>query len=115
MPPPQGQPYPGQPGYGQQYGYPQQVAFGVPGTDPSAPYGRQPMTGLPYSDKQKLTAGLLQLLVGSVGAGRWYLGDTRTAVLQLITCGGCGVWALIDGIMILTGKVPDINGLPLRD
>ena len=86
-----------------------------PGPDPAAPYGRHPITGEPYSDKQKLTAGLLQLLLGGFGAGRWYLGDTGIAVAQLLTCGGLGIWALIDGVMILTGNVRDKYGRPLRD
>ncbi|WP_067546015.1 TM2 domain-containing protein [Nocardia crassostreae] len=123
-----GQPQPGygqpQPGYGQQpYGgqpvYGQQPApYGQPpmpyGADPEAPWGRDPY-GVPYSDKSKLTAGLLQLLIGTLGIGRFYLGYTTIGVLQLITCGGFGIWALIDGILILTGKVPDPQGRPLKD
>lgn len=126
-----GAPQPGygqpQPGYGQQpYGqqpYGQQPAYGQPGpygqpmpygADAEAPFGRDPY-GVPYSDKSKLTAGLLQLLLGGFGIGRFYLGYTTIGVLQLITCGGFGIWALIDGILILTGKVPDPQGRPLKD
>ncbi|MFD0000007.1 NINE protein [Nocardia sp. NPDC127526] len=123
-----GQPQPGygqpQPGYGQQpygaqpgYGQPQPAPYGQPmpyGADPEAPWGRDPY-GVPYSDKSKLTAGLLQLLIGTLGIGRFYLGYTTIGVLQLITCGGFGIWALIDGILILTGKVPDPQGRPLKD
>ncbi|MFE4463180.1 NINE protein [Nocardia tengchongensis] len=110
-----GQPYaqPGQP-YGQpaQFGAP--GPYGPYGGDPEAPYGRDAF-GVPLSDKSKLTAGLLQLLAGGFGIGRFYLGYTTIGVLQLVTCGGCGIWALIDGILILTGKVPDLQGRPLRD
>ncbi|GAB4587346.1 TM2 domain-containing protein [Nocardia sp. IFM 10818] len=123
-----GQPQPGygqpQPGFGQQpygaqpgYGQPQPAPYGQPmpyGADPEAPWGRDPY-GVPYSDKSKLTAGLLQLLIGTLGIGRFYLGYTTIGVLQLITCGGFGIWALIDGILILTGKVPDPQGRPLKD
>ncbi|MFE3195297.1 TM2 domain-containing protein [Nocardia sp. NPDC059240] len=123
------QPYPGQQPYGQPaqpYGQPAQpygqppAPYGTPGPagpyggDPEAPYGRDPF-GVPLSDKSKLTAGLLSLFLGHFGIGRFYLGYTTIGVLQLVTCGGCGVWALIDGIMILTGKVPDLQGRPLRD
>ena len=73
------------------------------------------MTGRPYSDKSKLVAGLLQILVGGVGAGRWYTGSYGIAVAQLLTCGGCGVWSLIDGILMLMGRVDDVEGRPLRD
>jgi hypothetical protein len=112
-----GQPGYGQPGYGQPGGYPP-PAYGAPqpyAADPSAPYGRDPISGQPFSDKQKLVAGLLQIFAGGFGAGRWYTGHTGIALAQLFTCGGCGVWALIDGIMMLTGKVPDAQGRPLRD
>lgn len=102
-----GQGYPGYPGGP----YPPQYPWGY---DPSAPYGRAP-NGEPYSDKQKVVAGLLQIFLGGVGAGRWYLGDTGIALAQLFTCGGLGIWALIDGIMILTGNVRDKYGRPLRD
>ncbi|WP_238981321.1 TM2 domain-containing protein [Williamsia herbipolensis] len=35
-------------------------------------------------------------------------------ILKLITCGGLGVWSLIDFILIILRKVPDSNGVPLR-
>jgi hypothetical protein len=98
--------YPPQPPQFPGYGY---------AADPAAPYGRHPMTGEPLSDKQKLVAGLLQILIGSFGAGRWYLGSYGIATAQLLTCGGLGIWALIDGIMMLTGNVRDPQGRPLRD
>jgi len=112
-----GQPGPGQPGFGQPgfgQSYPGQPGFG-PMTDPAAPYGRHPVTGEPYSDKQKIVAGLLEIFLGGFGAGRWYLGDNGIALAQLFTCGGLGIWALIDGIMMLTGNVRDKQGRPLRD
>ncbi|MFF0546981.1 NINE protein [Nocardia thailandica] len=123
------QPVPGQPQYGapvDPYGQPQQPGYppagqfpGGPGFgDPEAPYGRD-MYGVPFSDKQKLTAGLLQILLGSFGVGRFYLGYNGLAVAQIavtwLTCGIGAIWPLIDGIMILTGKVPDSQGRPLRD
>ena len=87
--------------------------------DPSAPYGRDPLTGLPLSDKSKVTAGLLQILLGGFGVGRFYLGYTTIGVLQLVvsvvTCGIGAIWPLIDGIMILMGNVPDTQGRKLRD
>ena len=113
---PPGPPYPGQPQPGPPY--PGQSYPGQPGggsSDPAAPYGRHPVTGEPYSDKMKTTAGLLEIFLGCFGAGRFYLGDTGIAVAQLLTCGGLGFWALIDGIMMLTGNVKDKQGRPLRD
>lgn len=115
-PPPAPDPAAGYPPPG--FGYPPPGPGYPPagfGADPSAPFGRHPMTGEPYSDKDKLTAGLLQLFLGGVGAGRWYMGDTGIAIAQLLTCGGLGIWSLIDGIMMLTGNVRDKYGRPLRD
>ena len=90
--------------------------------DPAAPFGRHPLTGEPLSDKSKVVAGLLQLLglFGLVGIGRIYLGYTGLGIAQLvvglITCGiGAVVWGIIDAVLILTDKVRDPEGRPLRD
>jgi TM2 domain-containing membrane protein YozV len=84
-----------------------------------APFGVDPITGMPYSDKSKMAAGLLQIFLGSFGVGRFYTGHTGIAIAQIavtwLTCGLGGIWPLIDGIMMLTGKVPDAQGRPLRD
>lgn len=108
---------------GGQYGAPQyggpQYAGGPGYMDPMAPYGRHPVTGEPFSDKQKLTAGLLGILLGAFGAGRFYLNQPGIAVAQIavtwLTCGIGGIWPLIDGILMLTGSVRDQHGRPLRD
>jgi TM2 domain-containing membrane protein YozV len=90
--------------------------------DPAAPYGRHPVTGEPLSDKSKVVAALLQLigLLGIVGIGRIYLGNTGLGVAQLIvgfvTCFiGAIIWGIIDAVLILTDKVRDEYGRPLRD
>jgi hypothetical protein len=67
-----------------------------------------------FSEKDWLTATLLSLFVGTLGIDRFYLGYTTLGVLKLITLGGCGIWALIDLILIAVGNVDDANGLPLR-
>lgn len=77
-------------------------------------FKNQPTT----STKSKLLAGLLQILL-PFGIGRFYLGYTAIGVLQILvaifTCGVGVLWSLIDGIMILCGKVNDPEGLPLDD
>lgn len=84
-----------------------------------SPYGIDPVTGLPFSDKTKMVAGLLQIFLAGFGAGRFYTGHTGIAIAQILvtwfTCGVGAIWPIIDGIMMLTGKVPDSDGRPLRD
>lgn len=45
------------------------------------------------------------ILSGELGIDRFYLGYIGTGILKLITCGGFGIWWLIDLIMIATGKL----------
>ncbi|MGW1149379.1 TM2 domain-containing protein, partial [Streptomyces sp. NPDC002454] len=71
--------------------------------------------GRPYSDKSKIVAGILSLFLGTLGVGRFYLGHVGLGLAQLFTCSGFGIWALVDGIVILTGdSTTDANGRPLR-
>ena len=86
------------------------------GYDPAAPYGRDPVSGFPYSDRSKVLAGLLQLFL-PIGIGRMYAGHTGIGVAQLLLTlfFGLGmVWAFIDGIVILAGRPTDGRGRPLR-
>ncbi|MBN2194559.1 MAG: TM2 domain-containing protein [Polyangiaceae bacterium] len=106
-----------------------------PGTaiqTPGAPYGVHPRLGIPYSDKQKAIAGLLQLFLGYFGIGRFYTGHTGLAVAQLVVCMvlptvitmvTCGIgvfsyaamlWPLIDGILLLVQDSTDSEGRLLR-
>ena len=62
------------------------------------------------SEKNWLTTLLLCLFLGSVGGHRFYAGKIGTAILMILTCGGCGIWTLIDLIMILTCKFTDKDG-----
>ncbi|GAQ51551.1 TM2 domain-containing protein [Streptomyces acidiscabies] len=75
----------------------------VPVPNAEAPYGYDPQ-GRPYSDKSKLVAGLLQIFLGTLGIGRFYVGNVGVGIAQLLTCGGFGLWALIDGIMFLVSN-----------
>ena len=71
------------------------------------------------SDKSKVVAGILGILLGGVGAGRFYTGHTKVAVLQLVvslcTFGLGGLWGMIDGILILVNGGTDAQGRLLRD
>lgn len=107
-----------QPTYQQQPYQPNAGFPGAPyGAAPSAPYGVHPMTGVPYSEKSKIVAGLLQILL-PLGIGRFYIGDTGIGVAQLLvtifTCGIGALWPVIDGIIILASDSKDSQGLMLR-
>jgi TM2 domain-containing membrane protein YozV len=52
-----------------------------------------------------IIAAILCFFLGYLGIHRFYLGYTTIGILQLITAGGCGIWALIDLFRILTGDL----------
>lgn len=60
--------------------------------------------------KSQLVALLLCLFIGALGIHRFYLGYTTIGIIQLLTAGGCGIWALIDFIRIIVGDLGPKNG-----
>ena len=60
--------------------------------------------------KSQVTALLLALFLGGLGIHRFYLGYTWQGVVQLLTLGGLGIWALIDLIRIITGDLKPKDG-----
>jgi TM2 domain-containing membrane protein YozV len=56
---------------------------------------------------------LLSFFLGGLGVDRFYLGYTGLGIVKLLTCGGAGIWALIDFILIAVNKTKDANGNPL--
>lgn len=118
VPPPGGaQPPPGSPppqGWTPPGSYP----YGPYGANPAAPYGYHPVTGVPFSDKSKIIAGLLQVFL-PFGIGRLYMGHIGLGVAQLVvafvTCGIGALWSFIDGILILINGGVDEHGRPLRE
>lgn len=127
QPPPPGYQPPGYqppgyppPGYGPPQGVPYPYGPGPPPPyDPNAPYGYDPRTGLPYSHKSKLVAGLLQILLSAFAVGRFYTGHVGLAIGMIaaswLTCGLGAIWPLIDGILILVNGGTDADGRPLRE
>ena len=115
------QPY--QPGGVQQFGIgPRQQGSSTPYSQSPNPinklYGAKGRT--------KLVAALLAFLVGVLGIHRFYLGYTKIGIAMLaitvlgnfFLCGYgwviSGVWAVVDGIMILTDNLKDADGQPLE-
>lgn len=75
-------------------------------------YPARQIPGL-FSDKEWVTTLILSWLLGGLGVDRFFLGYTGLGVLKLITLGGCGIWHLIDAILITMRKIPDAQGRPL--
>lgn len=65
------------------------------------------------SDKDWTVLLILSIVLGSLGVDHFYSGKIGTGILKLITFGGCGIWWLIDVIMIATGSFKDSNGIPI--
>lgn len=64
--------------------------------------------------KDFLVALLLSIFLGQFGVDRFYMGYVGLGILKLITGGGCGIWWLVDVILIATKKLPDAKGRPLK-
>lgn len=72
----------------------------------------------PQTTKEKedrwLIALILCIVLGGLGVHRFYTGNTTTGIIMLLTLGGCGIWALIDIIMIACNTYVDGNGQHLK-
>lgn len=90
---------------------------------PSAvPYSANAPIGV--SSRSAIAYLLFALFLGGFGAHNFYIGKTSLAVIQLVVSViglflagvptiGIAIWALVEGILGLTGKVTDAEGLPL--
>ncbi len=58
--------------------------------------------------KSPMTCFLLAFFLGGFGVDRFYLGDTGLGVFKLLTCGGAGIWALID-LFTAFGRAKNYN------
>ncbi|NVN96230.1 MAG: TM2 domain-containing protein [Bacteroidetes bacterium] len=63
--------------------------------------------------KDPTTSLIVSLLAGSLGIDRFMIGDTGMGVGKLLTCGGLGIWAIIDWFMIM-GATREKNILKLQ-
>lgn len=74
---------------------------------PASPFAGQ------SSNKSYLTTFLLAFFLGWLGVDRFYTEQIGLGIVKLLTLGGCGLWSLIDTILILTGTRKDKFGRDL--
>jgi hypothetical protein len=87
------------------------VKCGVPTNNANTP--QNIFTEMPLGRYDWLTTLLLCFFVGCLGVHSFYTKKTTIGIVQLLTLGGCGIWSLIDLIMIITDNFRDGNGNPL--
>jgi TM2 domain-containing membrane protein YozV len=71
---------------------------------------QRPEKSEPISDKSYMATVLFCLFLGFLGVHRFYVGKVGTGILMLLTCGGFGLWWMIDFIMIICARFRDKDG-----
>ena len=75
------------------------------------PYVREELTNVDESKwsvfqitqfKNPTTILIVSLLAGTLGIDRFMIGDTGLGIAKLLTCGGLGIWAIIDWFLIMS-------------
>lgn len=58
--------------------------------------------------KDPTTILIVSLLAGHFGIDRFMVGDTGLGVGKLLTCGGLGIWTIVDWF-IIQGRAKEVN------
>ncbi len=66
------------------------------------------------SFKEPVLTLVISLLGGSLGIDRFFLGETGLGVAKLLTCGGLGIWTIIDWFLIMD-KAREINDIKINE
>jgi tRNA A-37 threonylcarbamoyl transferase component Bud32/TM2 domain-containing membrane protein YozV len=91
-------------------GTPLQFAAAQSASGSTAPPNLSIAMGANASDKIILPAFLLAFFFGFTGAHRFYVGKIGTAIVQLCTLGGFGIWSTIDWILLVCKAFTDGQG-----
>jgi TM2 domain-containing membrane protein YozV len=51
--------------------------------------------------KDPTTMLIVSILAGGLGIDRFLIGDTGLGVAKLLTCGGAGIWTIVDWFLIM--------------
>jgi TM2 domain-containing membrane protein YozV len=51
--------------------------------------------------KDPIISLILSILTGNLGIDRFFIGDTGLGIAKLLTCGGLGIWTIIDWFFIM--------------
>ncbi len=74
-----------------------------------------------HGQKSRFIAGILAILLGTLGIHSFYLGFNKKGITQLLLfvffLGWASfIWSIVDAVRIFTGNVNcDANGVPLSD
>jgi TM2 domain-containing membrane protein YozV len=113
-PPMQAQPQPQQPYAPPPPPMPPQQEYVTPMQQQYAPPPQmQSQAGVAAQGYDWTVALILSILLGELGVDRFYTGSIMLGILKLITFGGCGIWWIVDIILIATGAYKDAYGRPL--
>ena len=70
--------------------------------------------GTNISVKSHATAFVLGVFLVTFGVDRFYRGQIGLGILKLVTCGGVGIWTVVDTIIMGIGQTTDSEGKTLR-
>ena len=58
--------------------------------------------------KDPTTILIISIFGGHLGIDRFMLGDTGMGIAKLLTCGGLGIWTLVD-LFLIMGRTREVN------